>query len=61
MNNKPFLLFLLLTPIVVIVASTLAFRLGWGQEETKNNGEFFKVYQDITKQLHDSQLRITFF
>lgn len=56
MNNKPFLLFLLLTPIVVIVASTLAFRLGWGPEETKNNGEFFKVYQDISKvNLFDSE------
>ena len=40
MNKKAFLLFLLLTPLIVIVSSTLAFRFGFGPEATKNNGIF---------------------
>ena len=48
MNKKAFLLFLLLTPLIVIVSSTLAFRFGFGPEATKNNGIFFNDFTDIT-------------
>ena len=48
MNKKVFLLFLLLTPLIVIVSSTLAFRFGFGPEATKNNGIFFNEFTDIT-------------
>ena len=48
MNKKAFLLFLLLTPLIVIVSSTLAFRFGFGPEATKNNGVFFNEFTDIT-------------
>ena len=48
MNKKAFLLFLLLTPLIVIVSSTLAFRFGFGPEATKNNGIFFSEFTDIT-------------
>ena len=48
MNKKTFLLFLLLTPLIVIVSSTLAFRFGFGPEATKNNGIFFSEFTDIT-------------
>ena len=47
MNKKAFLLFLLLTPLIVIVSSTLAFRFGFGPEATKNNGIFFNEFTDI--------------
>ena len=49
MNKKAFLLFLLLTPLIVIVSSTLAFRFGFGPEATKNNGIFFNEFTDITE------------
>ena len=45
MNKKAFLLFLLLTPLIVIVSSTLAFRFGFGPEATKNNGIFLMSSQ----------------
>ena len=48
MNKKAFLLFLLLTPLIVIVSSTLAFRFGYGPEATKNNGIFFNEFTDIS-------------
>ena len=48
MNKKAFLLFLLLTPLIVIVSSTLAFRFGFGPEATKNNGIFFNEFVDIS-------------
>ena len=49
MNKKAFLLFLLLTPLIVIVSSTLAFRFGFGPEATKNNGIFFDEFTDISE------------
>tara|TARA_B100001057_G_scaffold288075_1_gene288115 strand:- start:2099 stop:2650 length:552 start_codon:yes stop_codon:yes gene_type:complete len=49
MNKRAFLLFLLLTPLIVIVSSTLAFRLGFGPEATKNNGIFFSEFTDISE------------
>ncbi len=49
MNKKFFLLFLLLTPLIVIVSSTLAFRFGFGPEATKNNGIFFNEFRDISE------------
>ena len=48
MNKKSFLLLLLLTPLIVIVSSTLAFRFGFGPEATKNNGIFFNEFTDVT-------------
>ena len=38
----------MLTPLIVIVSSTLAFRFGFGPEATKNNGIFFNEFTDIT-------------
>ena len=40
MNNRIFLIFLLVTPLIVIIGSTLAFNLGYSPENTKNNGAF---------------------
>ena len=48
MNKKAFLLFLLLTPLIIIVSSTLAFRFGYSPEGTKNNGIFFNEFTDIS-------------
>ena len=48
MNNRAFLLFLLLTPLIIIVSSTLAFRFGFSPEGTKNNGIFFNEFIDIS-------------
>ena len=47
MNKKSFLLFLLLTPLIVIVSSTLAFRFGFGPEATKNNAYFSMSLQTL--------------
>ena len=47
-SNRKSILFLLLTPLIVIVSSTLAFRFGFGPEATKNNGIFFNEFTDIT-------------
>ena len=58
MNNRIFLIFLLVTPLIVIIGSTLAFNLGYSPENTKNNGTFFdtnigeKMYVAILKGLN---------
>ena len=44
MRSKFFLASILLTPILVVVFSTLYFTTGMSPEGTKNNGEFFKSY-----------------
>ena len=51
MNKKAFLLFLLLTPLIIIVSSTLAFRFGYSPEGTKNNGIFFNEFTDISSSI----------
>ena len=47
MNNRIFLIFLLVTPLIVIIGSTLAFNLGYSPEYTKNNGTFFDSYFEV--------------
>ena len=47
MNNRIFLIFLLVTPLIVIIGSTLAFNLGYSPENTKNNGTFFDSYFEV--------------
>ena len=47
MNNRIFLIFLLVTPLIVIIGSTLAFNLGYSPENTKNNGAFFNSYFEV--------------
>ena len=47
MNNRIFLIFLLVTPLIVIIGSTLAFNLGYSPENTKNNGIFFDSYFEV--------------
>ena len=44
MRDKFFLATILLTPILVVIFSTLYFTMGMSPEGTKNNGEFFKSY-----------------
>ena len=44
MKSKFFLASILLTPILVVVFSTLYFTTGMSPEGTKKNGEFFKNY-----------------
>jgi len=44
MRSKFFLAMILLTPILVVVFSTLYFTMGMSPDKTKENGEFFKSY-----------------
>ena len=48
MKSKIFLAILLLTPIVILVSSTLSFQSGFSPQYTKNNGTFFSEYFDAT-------------
>ena len=48
MNNKLLAAVLLITPLAVLVFSTLAFNLGFSPQNTKNNGILFKESFDVT-------------
>jgi hypothetical protein len=48
MKNKLFLAALLITPLAVLLFSTLSFQSGFSPKETKNNGTFFQEYFDVT-------------
>ena len=48
MKSKIFLAILLLTPIVILVSSTLSFQSGFSPKYTKNNGTFFTEYFDAS-------------
>ena len=47
MKSKLFLAFILFTPILIIVFSTLSFYLGYRPADTRNNGTFFKTYFQV--------------
>ena len=47
MKSKLFLAFILFSPILIIVFSTLSFNLGYRPADTKNNGTFFKTYFQV--------------
>ena len=49
MRSKIFLAILLLTPLVVLLISTLSFQSGYSPQYTKNNGIFFNEYFDATQ------------
>ena len=49
MRSKIFLASLLLTPLLVLLISTLSFQSGYSPKSTKNNGTFFTEYFDATK------------
>jgi hypothetical protein len=49
MRTKIFLASLLLTPLLVLLISTLSFQSGYSPKSTKNNGIFFTEYFDATK------------
>ncbi|MAR95816.1 MAG: hypothetical protein CMD46_05640 [Gammaproteobacteria bacterium] len=49
MRNKIFLSAILLTPILVVMLSSLYFMMGISPEGTKNNGVFFKSYFDLNE------------
>ena len=49
MRSKIFLAILLLTPLLVLLVSTLSFQSGYSPKYTKNNGVFFTEYFDVTK------------
>ena len=49
MRSKIFLAILLLTPLVVLLISTLSFQSGYSPQYTKNNGIFFSEYFDATQ------------
>ena len=49
MRSKIFLASLLLTPLLVLLISTLSFHSGYSPKSTKNNGIFFTEYFDATK------------
>jgi len=49
MRSKIFLAILLLTPLLVLLISTLSFQSGYSPQYTKNNGVFFTEYFDATK------------
>ena len=48
MKSKIFLAILLLTPLIVLLTSTLSFQSGFSPKYTKNNGVFFSEYFDAT-------------
>ena len=47
MRSKIFLAFLLFTPPLVLLISTLSFQSGFSPINTKNNGVFFSEYFDV--------------
>ena len=49
MRSKIFLAILLLTPLLVLLISTLSFQSGYSPQNTKNNGVFFAEYFDATQ------------
>ena len=49
MRSKIFLAILLLTPLLVLLISTLSFQSGYSPKYTKNNGIFFTEYFDATQ------------
>ena len=61
MRSKIFLAILLLTPLLVLLVSTLSFKSGYSPQYTKNNGIFFTEYFDATKlKLIDNEENIKF-
>ena len=61
MRSKIFLAILLLTPLLVLLVSTLSFQSGYSPKYTKNNGIFFTEYFDATKlKLIDDEENIKF-
>ena len=61
MRSKIFLALLLLTPLLVLLVSTLSFQLGYSPKYTKNNGIFFNEYFDTTDlSLIDGQENLKF-
>ena len=49
MKSKIFLAILLLTPLLVLLMSTLSFQSGYSPKDTKNNGIFFTEFFDVTQ------------
>jgi len=49
MKNKTFLVIILLTPILVVLFSSMYFSMGMSPDGTKNNGIFFKSYFDFNQ------------
>ena len=49
MKNKTFLAIILLTPILVVVISSMYFSMGMSPDGTRNNGVFFKSYFDFNQ------------
>ena len=61
MRSKIFLAILLLTPLLVLLVSTLSFQSGYSPKYTKNNGIFFNEYFDATDlSLIDGQENLKF-
>ena len=61
MRSKIFLALLLLTPLLVLLVSTLSFQSGYSPKYTKNNGNFFNEYFDTTDlSLIDGQENLKF-
>ena len=48
MKNKIALIFILLTPILIVALSSIYFSMGYSPEGTKNEGVFFNEYFDVT-------------
>ena len=61
MRSKIFLALLLLSPLLVLLVSTLSFQSGYSPKYTKNNGIFFNEYFDTTDlSLIDGQENLKF-
>tara|TARA_Y100000992_G_scaffold300632_1_gene269675 strand:+ start:253 stop:792 length:540 start_codon:yes stop_codon:yes gene_type:complete len=61
MRSKIFLALLLITPLLVLLVSTLSFQSGYSPKYTKNNGIFFNEYFDTTDlSLIDGQENLKF-
>ena len=48
MKNKIALIFILLTPILIVALSSIYFTMGYSPEGTKNEGIFFNEYFDVS-------------
>ena len=48
MKNKIALIFILLTPILIVALSSIYFSMGLSPEGTKNEGVFFNDYFDVS-------------
>jgi|TARA_B110000914_G_C15520044_1_gene476253 hypothetical protein len=61
MKNKIALIFILLTPILIVALSSIYFSMGYSPEGTKNEGIFFNEYFDVSDmEIYTEDKKISF-